>query len=95
MYLAALVMLFAMIIWAVFNWKAEWNRIAAVYSSPLGSVPFREYPLSVLMLVGDIVITSTATGILGLGGLFGACGALFLSNLLSIFFFVRKKTSCR
>jgi hypothetical protein len=47
-----------------------------------------EYALSLVRLVGDVVLTSCATTLFGLGGFYGAAGALFMSNLLSVVFFL-------
>jgi hypothetical protein len=82
--------LFANILWAVLNWKREWDHLLAVWSSPPGRGGWRmaEYALSLVRLVGDVVLTSCATTLFGLGGFYGAAGALFMSNLLSVVFFL-------
>ena len=77
------------LLWAVLNWKQEYDLIKAVYSNPQG--------LSILLLVtapiyllGDIFITGAATSIFGFSGFQGSAMAILMSNLLSVFFFTPK-----
>lgn len=90
MTIIVLIVLFANIAWAVLNWKREWDHVVGVWSTPprKGIV---DYPLSIVRLVGDIAITSAATSLFGLGGFYGAAGALFMSNLVSVVFFLPKR----
>ena len=77
------------LLWAVLNWRNEYNLILAVYEHPF------EHNIVVLVtaplfLIGDIVITGTATSIFGFSGFQGSAMAILLSNLLSVFFFTPK-----
>lgn len=89
---AVLLILFANIIWSVLNWKAEWDHVVAVWSGrPLLDHPPLLYLTSLLRLVGDIVITSMAASVFGFSGFYGAAGALFMSNMLSVVFFLPRR----
>ena len=77
------------IAWAIYNWKQEWNYIEYVYSNPT-EVEYKDYIVSVALLLGDILLTAWATKILGFDGVNGAAYAIFFSNGLSRAFFTPK-----
>ena len=77
------------LLWAVLNWKNEYNLILAVYENPT-NWSLKILVTAPLFLIGDIVITGAATSIFGFSGFQGSAMAILLSNLLSIFFFTPK-----
>lgn len=80
------------IVWAVLNWRDE-------YDTMIGAIKFTDEitPKSVInifkcssLFIADITITGTATAIFGFGGFYGSAMAIFMSNILSVVFFVPK-----
>lgn len=89
MTIVVLGVLLANIVWAVINWKIEWNHVAAVWTNgPVLSHRPMAYLVPLVKFGGDIVVTSTATTLFGFSGFYGATGALFFSNMLSVVFFL-------
>ena len=78
------------IIWAVLNWKTELKHLKNVWSHPKSHTMY-EYIMAVIGFGGDLVITAMATSIFGFTGFYGAAMAIFMSNILSIVFFMPKK----
>ena len=77
------------LLWAVMNWKNEYNLILAVYQNP-AQHSLKLLALSPLFLIGDITITGAATSMFGFSGFQGSAMAILMSNLLSVFFFTPK-----
>jgi hypothetical protein len=77
------------LLWAVMNWRNEYTLILAVYENP-SNWSLKILITAPIFLLGDIVITGTATSIFGFSGFQGSAMAILLSNLLSIFFFTPK-----
>jgi len=85
----ALLLLGVMILWAVYNWKLEFDKLkdAINLKNRLSFSTRFWYAMSLPM---DIFLTGAAVAMLGLGGLYGAVGGLFMSNIISIVFFTRR-----
>ena len=84
-----MVLLFGLnIIWAVINWRNEYDLCRAVYSSATST--WGLYILAPLFFLGDLGITGMATSLFGFSGFYGSAMALFMSNILSIVFFTPK-----
>lgn len=79
------------LLWAVKNWKAEYDLMVAVWHTP--GLSIIQYFTAPLYLVGDIAITTSAVGIFGFSGFQGSAMAILLSNLLSVSFFTPKGQS--
>ena len=89
---AVLLILFANIVWAVCNWKVEWDYLVEVWTMrPFGSRPPIEYLTSLVRLGGDVILTTSAASVFGFSGFYGAAGALFMSNMLSVVFFLPRR----
>ena len=72
-----------MILWTVYNWKHEWAYILESFKSG----QYGHTDRGVWNFVLDLIITTSATAILGLVGFYAAGLALFFSNVMSIVFF--------
>lgn len=85
-----IVLLLANIIWAVLNWKKEFDHMCNCFKY-WKNVTLWELIMSICLFAGDLFITTSAVSIFGMTGLYGSVGALFMSNILSIVFFMPKK----
>ncbi len=75
------------IVWAVYNWKNEFDLIKAVYENfSIRSVNSMHF-FAPLYFISDLAITGTATSIFGFAGFYGSAMAIFMSNVLSVVFF--------
>lgn len=90
------------IIWAVCNWKSEWNAMITALKNPIimGEIRLNgkhnwyiniNIFTTMIKFAGDIVITAGATSLFGFSGYQGSAMALFMSNILSIAFFTPRK----
>lgn len=76
------------VIWAISNWKNEYDYMQAVYSQ--GFQFSWTFILAPTFLIADIAITGGATTLFGLTGFYAGAIAIFMSNVLSAVFFTPK-----
>ena len=72
-----------MIVWTIINWKHEFKYITESFQCG----EYGHTARGVWNFVLDLVITTSATGILGLNGFYAAGLAIFFSNMISVIFF--------
>lgn len=73
-----------MIVWAIYMWGMEWSAVQKSYTA-------KEKIFAAVRLLLDIVITSSCTTLFGLKGTMAGPLALFMSNMLSIKFFIPRR----
>lgn len=78
----------AMIVWAIYMWGLEWKGVKDAYG-------FKGKSVALSRLLMDILITSSCTKLFGLSGTMAGPLALFMSNMLSLKFFIPRGQSCK
>ena len=87
MLLAILIVLLSQIALAFYLWKQEIDWIHFSWTHWRYGIGIWPRIWSILCIVIDVGVTGSATVMLGLDGLYAASGGLFLSSLVSFFFF--------
>lgn len=88
--LLIIIILLSQILWTVYDWKQEFDHMMFCFKN-ITQVPPTITFMSIAKLAGDIFLVSIAINILGLGGFYGAIGGLFMSNVMSLVFFMPSK----
>lgn len=90
MLVIVLIFLVLMILWTVLDWKTEFDFMMLCFKNIMIVPPITTVS-SIIKLAGDIFLVGIAIDLLGLSGFYGASAGLFMSNIMSMVFFMPGK----